>query len=173
MVQDEVYRLHKEYNSGGFPATVSIPSISLSFRDNTGEIDMATVDSHAIEEAGHETSASATCGSFRIPSTFKTVGCTDVLVGFEDTKYVETKRAIKTGDSSAVMSGEIFEVGLDGQYKTVKICARVPYDSSNDLILVINLESQKLHTAWLNSCQDTHATLRRSEYANPDNLIQF
>ena len=59
---------------------------------------------------------------------------------------------------------QIFEYYLSDTGKPIKLCYRVNYTFDMDLILVIT-NMKKLVTIYINSCGDTHITLRPEQYA--------
>lgn len=71
--------------------------------------------------------------------------------------------------------------GKSGWFVT-KYCVRIPYDSTNDLVVVIrpqwDKQTKKLDvnrfmvvTAWLNHNQDDHETLDESKYCNQNEWL--
>ncbi len=73
--------------------------------------------------------------------------------------------------------------GESGWFVT-KYCVRIPYDSTNDLVVVIrpqwDKQTKKLDvnrfmvvTAWLNHNQDDHETLDESKYCNQNEWLRI
>lgn len=59
----------------------------------------------------------------------------------------------------------VIEVGITGR-KVEKVVVRTPFDTFNDLVLVLIPTSGAwtVKTVWFNECNDTHKTLDRSRY---------
>jgi len=59
---------------------------------------------------------------------------------------------------------DLFEVTMQAG-RVVIGAFRQDYDDAHDIVLVVNLVTSTLITAWLNSKDDQHQTLRREVYA--------
>jgi len=83
---------------------------------------------------------------------------------------------IKCVESLKNTPREVFEVELtynDGAWDVTKYCCRIPYDSSQDLVVAIRpqfidgkLVNNMIVTAWMNSHTDNHYTLDDTKYCS-------
>lgn len=69
-------------------------------------------------------------------------------------------------DIHKYMSGYIFEVEVDYDYKVDKFAIRIPYNDRFDLVSVFKVIRGGLLvvTAWLNNKNDVHRTLNSDKY---------
>lgn len=63
---------------------------------------------------------------------------------------------------------DVVEIEVDTHRRVVKVVARVPYDQTNDLVVVLVPQDSNVKTVWLNNRSDKHKTLRRQKYAVPN-----
>ena len=61
----------------------------------------------------------------------------------------------------------IFELELDDKNQLVKLAARKRYDQWYDIVVVLDVQTKVVKTAWLNRNGDRHHTVDRAAYARP------
>ena len=75
-----------------------------------------------------------------------------------------TDRKVPTVNKRDLNAKEVFEIVTDLTGKLLKVGFRIQNLDKKDVIAVISKEGLVI-TTWLNSRNDSHTTLRRSEYA--------
>lgn len=66
-------------------------------------------------------------------------------------------------------NSDIFEVGTrPGSNVIEKVCVRMPHDTEKDIVIVIMVPSCFVKTVWANLKTDSHKTLNRGNYKDPN-----
>jgi hypothetical protein len=148
------YTLHKLVGPDGFG--VDLPETAVPL----------TPTNHAENAAAECDSASCKLDEIRLPDMLK-ISKTGVLVGWDGSEGLSTERAVITREEKVVMDGEIFEIDVEADGTVVKVCARVSYSETHDLIVVANPRDGTLITVWANATDDTHEGLNEAKYDTP------
>ena len=148
------FTLHKEVGDG--LRNVPLP-----------EADVGLTPTHHAEAAADDAdSASCLLDGLVLPDRFRLVDG-DVLVAWSDAAPLADDRAAAVANGKAVMKGEVFEVDVTPIGEVVKVAARVPYDMSHDLCVVVDPRDGTLITVWANETGDEHESLDASRYDTP------
>lgn len=90
-------------------------------------------------------------------------------------KYLNPgERSLNVPSCITVSQSEVFEYDPTDGGGCGKICVRQSYDSTRDIIYAILLDGSigdpsntyTVKTVWVNSCDDTHDTLRTEQYVS-------